>query len=200
LSFLTTIRSPFIAQDGAEPVHRLSGDVGCDVSVDVAGDGARGMAEDLGDHLERDAASEQNAGGGVPERVQAGFGQTGTYGGDLQRTEGVARIAGFADLGGDTKTVSCQAVPALERSSACFPSIRDSVSADAEGSLVQVYLGPLEAQRPATAQPGQDQEGEQRSLPGLTRRAEQVGELCGCQVCGLLVRTHGASRWIGSQP
>ena len=43
------------AEDGGEGGDGVARDVGCDVPVDVAGDRDRGVAEDLGDHLERGA-------------------------------------------------------------------------------------------------------------------------------------------------
>src|SRR3712207_8692098 len=41
-------RPTSLAEGGAEDVHRVARDVRCDVPVDVAGDGDRRVAEDLG--------------------------------------------------------------------------------------------------------------------------------------------------------
>src|SRR3712207_7237402 len=47
-TIVTTVRPTSLAEGGAEDVHRVARDVRCDVPVDVAGDGDRRVAEDLG--------------------------------------------------------------------------------------------------------------------------------------------------------
>jgi hypothetical protein len=83
------------------------------MAIDVADDGDRQVSEDLGHHPQRDAVGEHDASGGVPECVQPGLGQTRPYGGDLQRPPNSVV---------NTNAVSCQAVPARDRSSAWVAS------------------------------------------------------------------------------
>jgi hypothetical protein len=71
--------------------------------VDVDGHGGPGVAEDGGHHRDRHTVRQHQSGCGVPEGVQADSLETGGVGAGAQRPQGVARVAGLADVGDEIR-------------------------------------------------------------------------------------------------